>query len=200
MKKNGEFAGVDEKYIPEDEKYVDESLLGNREQTKKSVTKVAKGIGIGYLCFIGIIFLLVIGVFIFCFSMFSKSMSIFDDTKAQIGSVVQDMNKEDSIITNGKNQILSEANKQKAESFNSDFERYIGTKQKMSIETLLDKVVTNNKKEKEHVITVKYNETVSNKTEDIVKLKHSLETGKMYEVLLDYDENGYVNQVNIIDI
>ena len=31
MKKNGEFVGVDEKFIPEDEKYVDESLLGNKE-------------------------------------------------------------------------------------------------------------------------------------------------------------------------
>lgn len=200
MKKNGEFAGIDEKYIPEGEKYVDESLLGDKDQTKKTVTKVAKGVGIGYLCFIGIILLLVIGGFIFCFTMFSKSMNIVDEAKGQIGSVVEDMNRNDGIISNGKNQILSEANKQKAESFNSDFERHIGTKQKMAIETLLDKVVTNNKKEKEHVITVKYNETVSNKTEDIVKLKHSLEAGKKYEVLLDYDETGYVNQVTIIDI
>ena len=28
MKKNGQYVGVDEKYIPEEEKYVDESLLG----------------------------------------------------------------------------------------------------------------------------------------------------------------------------
>ena len=113
------------------------------------------------------------------------------------------MNKSDDIIndTNDtKNQILNEANKQKAESFNFDFEIYNGTQSKFFIESLLDKVVTNNKTEKEHIIKVKYNETVSNKPEDIVKIKHSLETGKMYEVLLDYDENGYVNQVNIIDI
>lgn len=200
MKKSGEFAGVDEKYIPEGEKYVDESLLGNKEETKKTVTKVAKGIGIGYLCVIGIIILLVIGVFIFCFSMFSKSMSIFDDAKDQISSVVEDMDKDNGIINDAKNQILSEANKQNVKTFNRSFELYGGTKQKSTIATLLDKVVNNNKTEKEHIIKVKYNETVSNKPEDIVKIKHSLETGKMYEVLLDYDENGYVNQVNIIDI
>lgn len=200
MKKNGEFAGIDEKYIPEDEKYVDESLLGNKEQTKKTVTKVAKGIGIGYLCFIGVVFLLVIGVFIFCFSMFSKSMSIFDDTKDQIGSVVEDMTKDDGIISDAKNQILGEANKQMIQNFNKNFEVYGGTKQKTTISTLLDNVVTNNKTEKEHIITVKYNETVSNKSENIIKIKHSLEDGKKYEVLLDYDTNGYVNQVTISDI
>ena len=45
MKKNGEFVGVDEKFIPENEKYVDESLLGDKENAKK----VAKRFGIGYL-------------------------------------------------------------------------------------------------------------------------------------------------------
>ena len=35
MKKNGEFVGVDEKFIPEDEKYVDESLVGDKEKAKK---------------------------------------------------------------------------------------------------------------------------------------------------------------------
>ncbi len=75
MKKNAEFVGVDEKYIPEDEKYVDESILGNKEETreylknaKKKGIKVAKGVAIGYICFIVLIFVFVIcvavGIFI----------------------------------------------------------------------------------------------------------------------------------------
>lgn len=44
MKKNGQYVGVDEKYIPEEEKYVDESLLGPtseiRDGIKSGVNKV----------------------------------------------------------------------------------------------------------------------------------------------------------------
>ena len=44
MKKNGQYVGVDEKYIPEEDKYVDESLLGPtseiRDGIKSGVNKV----------------------------------------------------------------------------------------------------------------------------------------------------------------
>lgn len=43
MKKKGEYVGIDEKYVPENEKYVDESLLGNKEETKKTATSIFKG-------------------------------------------------------------------------------------------------------------------------------------------------------------
>lgn len=36
MKKNGEYVGIDEKYV-------DESLLGNKEETKKTATSIFKG-------------------------------------------------------------------------------------------------------------------------------------------------------------
>ena len=57
MKKNGEFVGVDEKFIPEDEKYVDESLVGDKEKAKK----VEKRFGIGYLAimFLPIVFFII---------------------------------------------------------------------------------------------------------------------------------------------
>ena len=40
MKKNSEYVGVDEKFIPEDEKYVKDSVLGNREESKNKIKKV----------------------------------------------------------------------------------------------------------------------------------------------------------------
>lgn len=46
MKKNSEYIGVDEKFVPEDEKYVNDSILGNREETKSKLKKVLK-IGLG---------------------------------------------------------------------------------------------------------------------------------------------------------
>ena len=41
MKKNAEYIGVDEKYIPEEERYV--------EDDSKKDSKISKGVGIGYL-------------------------------------------------------------------------------------------------------------------------------------------------------
>ena len=79
MSKNGQYVGVDEKYIPEDEKYVDNNLNNeikndvhnmyqgakeyvsdkdNQEKMKnagKKSLKIAKGLGIGYLVFVGIV-------------------------------------------------------------------------------------------------------------------------------------------------
>lgn len=210
MKKNEEFAGIDEKYIPEDEKNINESVSGSKEK----MSNTTKAIIIGGICFGAIVLAIIIFIVSIPFRIFNTSSkfinnaldisnNIVEHLDEEIDKNIDNMNKSDDIIndTNDtKNQILNEANKQKAESFNFDFEIYNGTQSKFFIESLLDKVVTNNKTEKEHIIKVKYNETVSNKPEDIVKIKHSLETGKMYEVLLDYDENGYVNQVTISDI
>ena len=42
MKKNGEYVGVDEKFIPENEKYVDESILGNKEETEEKIKSYVK--------------------------------------------------------------------------------------------------------------------------------------------------------------
>ena len=84
MKKNGQYVGVDEKFIPENEKYVERTVADdlkddlkegynnlkkpeNKEKTKK-LFKIGKNIGIGYLALYGIIFLLVIGIIIFIFT------------------------------------------------------------------------------------------------------------------------------------
>lgn len=97
MNKNGQYVGVDEKYIPEEEKYVDNTLNGeikdalndgvksvknyvskdeNKEKIKNAGKKglgIIKGIGIGYLCFIGFVFIMAIIIFIMAFSNIFKS-------------------------------------------------------------------------------------------------------------------------------
>ena len=61
MKKNGEFVGVDEKYV-------DESLVGDKEKTKK----VAKRIGIAQLVIMFIPFIIFIVMTIFMVSQFNN--------------------------------------------------------------------------------------------------------------------------------
>ena len=59
MKKNGNYVGVDEKFIPEEEKYVDESLNMSSKERKK----MAKTIINGQMIFIFAIFIVVIVMF-----------------------------------------------------------------------------------------------------------------------------------------
>ncbi len=115
MKKDAQYVGVDEKFIPEDEKYVNNSLNDeikgtlndgiksaksyiskpeNKEKMKKTgkkILNVGKGIGIGYLCFIGFIFLMVIIVFILVFSNMFKANERADKMYNQVESTFNEI-------------------------------------------------------------------------------------------------------------
>lgn len=108
MNKSGQYVGVDEKYIPEEEKYVDNTLNSeiketlrdgvrsvknyvskdeNKEKIKNTGRKalnVGKGVAIGYLAFwlIGIIITII--VFITIFTMIFKSMNSMDSKQERI--------------------------------------------------------------------------------------------------------------------
>ena len=73
MKKNTDYIGVEDKYIPEEEKYVDDSVLGDKEKTRKTIKKF----GIGYLCFFLMFFALIIGFIIFQFTNIMKVQKNF---------------------------------------------------------------------------------------------------------------------------
>lgn len=69
MKKNGNYVGIDEKFIPEDEKYVDASL----EMSNKERKKVAKTIINGQMIFMVAIFIVVIVMFaVIAIKMFAR--------------------------------------------------------------------------------------------------------------------------------
>ena len=85
-------------------------------------------------------------------------------------------------------------------SFNSKFESYSGTKSKFFIESLLDNVVTNNKTNKELIVTVTYKDITTTIPDEIINIKHSLKDNTKYEVKLDYDEDNYVNKITIEDL
>ncbi len=77
MKKNAEYVGVNDEYIPKNEKYVDESTFTNekKEKIEKNVKKSGKivlGLIIGYIAFIVLFVILIFGVSIFEFIQFNK--------------------------------------------------------------------------------------------------------------------------------
>lgn len=84
------------------------------------------------------------------------------------------------------------------ERFNSKFEFHSGTKSAFLLKSLFDDVITNNKINKDHIITIIYDGKSINKADEITTLKQSLEEGK-FEISLDYDEYGYVEKINIVE-
>lgn len=87
--------------------------------------------------------------------------------------------------------------------FNAKFERQSGTSSKTSVEWAIDDVITNNKSNKEHPIEVIYNnETYGTSADEIIKIKTKLVNFKdfnivNYEVLFDYDDDGYIYKMII---
>ena len=84
-------------------------------------------------------------------------------------------------------------------SFNYDLELFTGTNSGMFVSNLLDNVITKNKKDKTHTITVIYGEVNTTNTDEIRQLKTNFEDSKNYEVSLDYGSDGFVNKVTIFD-
>ena len=159
------------------------------QQTLKNTGKFMSKISMLYIIIFGIIFLTIFGFIIF------NNVKFFQRTEK-----IEDFNNSAINIKNDHtNNVEEKISESDIRSFNITFEMYSGTESKFFVENLLDKIVTNNKTNKERVINVVYNEISITDAEKIIDLKHSLED-KDYEVVLDYDEIGFVYQIRIEDI
>lgn len=103
-------------------------------------------------------------------------------------------------------EIIEEENENKEEDivsefdirfFNNGIEMYSGTQYGTSISYLLDKIITSNKTNKEHIINVIYGNINTTNDSEIRNIKKQLDKWTEYEVILDYDEVGFVNKVTI---
>jgi hypothetical protein len=74
---------------------------------------------------------------------------------------------------------------------------YVGTEWGSSVSRLIDKVITNNKTNDKHIITVVFNDVNSTDSDVIRNIKKSLGDWTEYEVILDYDDKGFVYLVTI---
>ena len=55
----------------------------------------------------------------------------------------------------------------------------------------MDDIVDSNKTNKSHIITVVYNDIKTSDSTEIINMKKSIDENKKYEVIVDYDENGF---------
>lgn len=81
-------------------------------------------------------------------------------------------------------------------SFNSSIESYVGTNGALFTRNVLDKVMTNNKKE-ERKITVRYENVETQDEAEIREIKKDFDTFDDFEIYVEYDEIGFINKVII---
>ncbi|MBR5228191.1 MAG: helix-turn-helix transcriptional regulator [Clostridia bacterium] len=86
------------------------------------------------------------------------------------------------------------------DAFNISFENKGGTRATIFVKSTLDAVNRSNKKNAEHIILVEYRGKQTSEENEIISIKNNLKDFEEYEVIIDYDENGYVNLVKIKDI
>lgn len=221
MNNNDEYVGVDEQFRPEEDKkdnsdnfsdkvnkdlnsaydhardYVSDK--NNQEKMKKTGRKglkIAKGIGIGYLVFFAIVFIMVITVFIVVISKMFTTEREITDAKEKANQIIDEAVNESGKAKEQTDDIISNA---KTEIFNSDLEVYVGTQTGYEVLALLDKVGLKIKKNKDHSITVIYDGVATSNTDDIIKLKNRFIESKKYEVTFDYDNSGFINKLTIFD-
>lgn len=82
-------------------------------------------------------------------------------------------------------------------SFNMPYENDAGKRSGFFIVRTLDDIVTNNKTDKSHIITVVYNDIKATDEKEIKEIRNMLSEDKDYDVSLSYDNNGYVNKFAI---
>ena len=109
-------------------------------------------------------------------------VSLYYDNDGYINKVVIQLTKKDT---------------SKSHFFNFTYESQSGTQWGVVIHRLLDNVITNNKSNKDHILTVTYKNTTTSNPEEIKNLKKNFDDWTNYEVSLNYDDDGYVNKIVI---
>ena len=176
MRKNVEYIGVEDEYIPENERYVDESLLGDDEKTKKAI----KRFGIVHMVVMFIPFIMFVLIAFFIITQFNR---ISNMQLNQANSMFSIMNSSNSFV--------------KVDQYYAQFQ---GTNDGWTVRHLIDHVVTHNKTEN-YIVTVVYNDITAITEDELVALKYQIEDSGFvdYELSIDYTQYG-ANKITIKDI
>ena len=81
--------------------------------------------------------------------------------------------------------------------FNSKFEIYSNAKSKIQINSLLDEVAKNNRTNNKNLITINFEDEITNVPDKIIAIKDKLDDSTSYNISFKYDSDGFVNQINI---
>ena len=131
----------------------------------------------------------------------AESKSLFDIFTSVFNNGANQRNNFDEEYDKVTKEMEEQEAKWEIESFNQKFETHSGTTSGFFIVRLLDDVITSNKTNNNHLIIVSYGNTETQEEEAIRTIKSNFTKQENqhvnYEVILDYDENGYVNKITV---
>ena len=127
-----------------------------------------------------------IAVLVFAFTATSRIDKTFNETKQQIEDTYEE----------GKENVEDLVDEGEKQSFNFQFTTAAGTKNGIRVRGVLDDIIESNKT-KDRTVTLIYNgKSVTDETE-IINIKHELGDWDDYEVIVNYDDKGYVNEIKV---
>lgn len=85
------------------------------------------------------------------------------------------------------------------EIFNKNLKSYTGSQSGSDVKELLEKIIEINKTEDKKV-TLKYNEIETQDTEELLNTKINMKDSSKFEVVVDYDDEKYINKVTLIRV
>ena len=156
-------------------------------------------------------FILYILIIIFIASLALLAYRVGTDIKTKKDEIKEELRKEKEKAEKDEKEFKDKFNKDMEESdlkfdknsFNSNYTFYSGTQPGQNVSMLIDNIINKNKTEKDHLVELTFDNTSYGTDSDNIKqTKNMIQTFKgydiqYYEVSMDYDDNGYVNKVNI---
>ena len=126
-------------------------------------------------------------------SIINQTIDQIDQTKDQINQTIED--NQNMVNSTNTDNNESKKNMEKFE-YNSRLEMYKGTTVGGIATRLLDNIITLNKTNDRKII-VKYGKKETKKEKDIREIKQKLSEFDKYDVIFEYDEEGYINKATI---
>ena len=127
------------------------------------------------------------------FDIFDKTYNDIEDSKTKVDEEYQ-----------------KQLEKHNIDSFNSPLELYSGTTIRSNVPNNIDNIISSNKKNSDHIITLCYQNTCTEDENEMRTIKKNFtekiptsdpnwfeKTTQYYDIILDYDEAGYVNKITI---
>lgn len=170
---------------------IEDQTIGEKDTKEKNIK----------IIIVGALIIVIILIIVKLFAGFNIFFNIFNQATDTID---QATNAQENIFENYFdnffdifNKTMENNNETEKQTTTTDFNGPIEVFQMTeNVTAVLDKVIKSNETE-ERKITVKYEETETQDTEEIKNLKSIIDESGSYEITLEYDEEGYINEVII---
>ncbi len=139
---------------------------------------------------IPIFIIMIIALFIFMFTRMQSARKGLGEFSDNVNNSVAQKAKEEEEAQEKQRELESER-------YSFNFKYSNGRKATIFVESMLNEVIDSNRTNKDRFITVNFKDISTQETEQILEIEKQLEKRGEYDVILDYDDDGFVNAITI---